>query len=70
MLSEFPQTKLGLIVNRLKKGLTGILSNQAHRELDNPAPRYILQGINENTGAFNASEYTVKFGTNEKLLLK
>ncbi len=70
MLSDFPGTKLGLIVNRLKKGLTGALSSQAHRELDHPAPRYIVQGINENTGAFNASEYTVKFGTNKKQLLQ
>jgi phosphoserine phosphatase len=70
MLSGFPETQLGLIVNRLKKGNIGTLCEQAHRQRNDSKPRYILQGIDENTGLFNADEATVKLGTTEKYLVK
>ena len=65
MLSEFPETQLGLIVNRNKKGNIGALSEQARKRLNDPKPRYILQGIDENTGLFNADEATVRWGVFE-----
>ncbi len=68
MLSAFPETKLGLIVNRLKKGNIGSLSEQARKQLNHSNPSYILQGIDENAGLFNADEATVKFGKTEKHL--
>ena len=70
MLSEFPETQMGFIVNRLKKGNIGGLCQQAHKEMNDVRPRYILQGIDENTGLFNADEATVKWGTAEKYVVK
>lgn len=70
MLSAFPEMQLGLIINRLKKGNIGSLCEQASKERKNLKPRYLLQGIDENTGTFNAGEATVKFGTRGKRLTK
>lgn len=70
MLSAFPETQLGLIVNRLKKGNIGTLCEQALRQRNDSKPRYILQGVDENTGLFNADEATVKWGTTGKYLVK
>lgn len=61
MLSEFPEIKLGLIVNRLKKGPIGSLCEQALEQLRDTHPHYILQSIDENTGLFHAGEATIKF---------
>jgi phosphoserine phosphatase len=68
MLAEFSETRLGLIINRHKKGRIGALYEQALQQLDDPQPRYILQEIDENTGLFKADEATVKPGTREKHL--
>jgi phosphoserine phosphatase len=70
MLSEFPETQMGFIVNRLKKGNIGGLCQQANKEMNDSRPCYILQGIDENTGLFNADEATVKWGTAEKYVVK
>lgn len=69
MLSEFPETKLGLIVNRLKKGKIGSLCQLALEQKDSPDPRYIIQGIDENIGMFIPDEATIKFGATEKKLI-
>ncbi len=70
MLSGFPGTRLGLIVNRLKTGNIGALCQEAVRQFGDRRPRYVLQGIDENTGLFDADEATVKFGTTEKVLVR
>ena len=70
ILSAFPGTRLGFIVNRLKKGNIGTLCQEAVRQLGDRRPRYVLQGIDENTGLFDADEATVKFGTTEKVLIR
>lgn len=70
MLADFEGTKLSLIVNRLKKGRIGGLCELAARQIDDPNPRYILQGIDENTGLFSPGEATLKFGTTEKAVMK
>jgi phosphoserine phosphatase len=62
MLSEFPEMKLGLIIDRRGKGKLTRLYEQARKEIHDARPRYILQGIDENTGLFNADAETVKFG--------
>ena len=62
MLSEFPEMKLGLIIDRRGKGKLTRLYEQARQEVHDARPRYILQGIDENTGLFNADAETVKFG--------
>lgn len=66
MLTEFPEMKLGLIIDRRGKGKLTRLYERARREIDAERPRYILQGIDENTGLFNADAETVKFGADGK----
>jgi len=70
MFTAFPGTKLGFIVNRLKKGNIGTVCQDAVRQLGERKPRYVLQGVDENTGLFDADEATVKFGTTEKVLIR
>lgn len=50
MCTKFPDMKLSLIWNRLKGGDISKLCAQALQEKESPAPRYILQGRDENTG--------------------
>lgn len=69
MFTEFPGTKLSLIWNRLKGGNLGKLCKQAVDEMNQPMPRYILQGRNENTGLAIPSSESVLLGTKELQLL-
>ncbi len=69
MLRDFPDTKLGLIVNRLKKGKIGELSQRAAVSVQAAEPRYVLQGRQESTGNWMPSEQSVKYGTSAAKLL-
>jgi hypothetical protein len=62
MLRDFPETELGLIVNRLKKGKIGELSKQAADSLQQAHPRFALQGRQESTGNWLPAETTLKYG--------
>lgn len=62
MLTGFPGTKLSLVWNRVKGGNIGTLCQQAVDEMNLAAPRYILQGRNENTGMVIPSSETILFG--------
>jgi phosphoserine phosphatase len=70
MLSEFRGTKLALILNRVKGGRIGGLCRQAVRQKDEPAPRYLLQGRDENTGLFVPRSETIPLGEAAARLLK
>ena len=69
MFTEFPGTKLSLIWNRVKGGDLGKLCKQAVDEMNEPMPRYILQGRNENTGLAMPSSESILLGTTELQLL-
>ncbi len=69
MFTEFPDTKLSLIWNRLKGGDLGRLCKQAVDEMNEPMPRYILQGRNENTGLAIPCSESILLGTREPQLL-
>jgi phosphoserine phosphatase len=69
MLSTLPGTKLGLILNRAKKGAIGELCKKAVEQKDASEPRYIIQGRNENTGLFIPSEESILFGEKTPRLL-
>jgi phosphoserine phosphatase len=69
MLKDFADTKLGIVVNRLKKGEIGERSKSAAAQIGQTGARYVLQGRNENTGIFQPEEKTVKFGKAEGKLL-
>lgn len=69
MLTEFKDTKLRLIINRVSGGKIGELSKLAASRMGKNNPKFVLQGRNENTGLWIPTEYTIKLGTNEKILL-
>jgi phosphoserine phosphatase len=69
MLKDFADTKLGLVVNRLKKGEIGERSKSAAASIGQPGARFILQGRNEHTGVFLPDEKTLKYGKTETKLL-
>ncbi len=70
MLSEFEGTKLALILNRLKDGKIGELCRKAVEQKDQPRPRYLLQGRDENTGLFVPRPETIPLGQTKSQLLK
>ena len=69
MFTEFPGTKLSLIWNRVKGGDIGKLCRQAVDEMNDPMPRYILQGRNENTGLAIPGSESILLQTREPQLL-
>jgi len=69
MFTEFEGTKLSLIWNRLKGGDIGKLCKQAVEQMNDPMPRYILQGRNENTGLALPSSESILLGTTASQLL-
>lgn len=62
MLSDFPQTQVGVIINRLKTGPIGKLSQQAAASIAQPAARFLLQGRDETTGLTLPDERSLKYG--------
>jgi phosphoserine phosphatase len=69
MMTEFPDTQLVLIVNRLMGGSIGKLSAEAARELGRLDAKYLFQGRDENTGLWLPSEQTILLGKSRALLL-
>ncbi|PKL08062.1 MAG: phosphoserine phosphatase [Spirochaetae bacterium HGW-Spirochaetae-7] len=70
MMQDFSDTKLVLIINRLKGKDIATLSKQAFESYGKPDAKVILQGRNENTGLFVRSQANVKFGGSEGQVLK
>ncbi|TNC12850.1 haloacid dehalogenase-like hydrolase [Methylobacterium terricola] len=69
MLRDFPDTRLGLVVNRMKKGKIGELSKIAADTVKEKSPRYVLQGRQESTGNWLPQESSIKLGKTEPQLL-
>ena len=69
MMTEFPNTKRVLLVNRLKSGSFGKLCAEAAAAIGNPDAKFVLQGRNENLGLWNPSEEVIKLGKNTSALL-
>ena len=69
MLNDFADTRIGVIVNRIKTGEIGERSKAAAAAIGKPGARFILQGRNENTGLFMPDEKTLKLGKTEAKLL-
>jgi phosphoserine phosphatase len=70
MMQDFPDTKLVLIVNRLKGKDIATLSKQAVDSYGKPDAKVLLQGRNDNTGQFEPSQAHVKFGAKTGQVLK
>ena len=69
MSTGFPGMKLTLIWNRVKGGDIGELCKLAAAQAAGAAPRYILQGRDENTGTAIPSSESILFGKTEPQLL-
>ena len=69
MLRDFADTRLGIIVNRLKKGEIGADSQKAAVVIGQADARFVLQGRDERTGIMIPDERTIKYGQAEKKLL-
>jgi len=69
MSTSFPGMKLTLIWNRVKSGDIGKLCQLAVDEQHSLAPRYILQGRNENNGVAMPCSESILFGKTEARLL-
>jgi Phosphoserine phosphatase len=69
MMTEFPDTKRVLIVNRLKGGKFGKLCAEAAATIGKPDAKILLQGRNENTGLWNPSEKMIKLGRTTQALI-
>ncbi|MEF9673208.1 hypothetical protein QNM99_17330 [Pseudomonas sp. PCH446] len=69
MMKDFADTHLGVIINRLQKGVMGDNSQQAVATLGRSDARFVLQGRDEHTGRFNADEKTLRYGHTEARLL-
>jgi phosphoserine phosphatase len=69
MLTGFPGMKLSLIWNRVKGGDIGKLSRQAVAELASGAPRYVLQGRDENAGVSLPGQESILLGKTVPQLL-
>ena len=69
MLKDFADTKVGVVVNRLKTGEIGERSKSAAAAIGQSGARFILQGRNESTGIFVPDEKTLKYGKTDPQLL-
>ncbi len=70
MMQDFADTKLVLIVNRLKGKDIATLSKQAVESYRTPDAKILLQGRNDNTGQFVKSQAHTKFGATQGQVLK
>ena len=65
MCVDFEETQVVLVVNRLRKDDFGKLGLQAMETHGKPDAKFILQGRDENIGAFRPDEKTIKYGKTE-----
>lgn len=70
MMQDFPDTRTVLIVNRLRGSDIGNLSEEAAKQYGQPGTKYLLQGRNDNTGAFLPSQRSIALGKKDTQLLK
>ena len=70
MMQDFADTKLVLIVNRLKGKDIATLSKQAFESYGKSDAKILLQGRNDNTGEFVKSQAHIKLGAKEGQVLK
>ncbi len=65
MCVDFEDTQVVLVVNRLRRDDFGKLGLQAMETHGKPDAKFILQGRDENIGAFRPDEKTIKYGKTE-----
>lgn len=70
MITEYEDMQLGLIVNRVRSDSMKSISQEAAGTIGDLNAKYVLQGRDENTGAFRPSEKSILLGETEEKLTK
>ena len=70
MLRDFPDTKIGIIINRCKSGPIGELSRVAVQSKGSTKAKYFLQGRDDNDGEFVSRSASTLYGSSTPKLLK
>jgi phosphoserine phosphatase len=68
MATEYADTRLSLLINRLRSDDFGKLGIEAYKALGSEQPRYVMQGRDENIGQFRPSLATIKMGQSQETL--
>ncbi len=68
MMTEFPDVKRVLLVNRLKGGKFGKLCKEAAATIGKPDAKFLLQGRDENTGLWIPNQKMIKLGKTAQAL--
>jgi hypothetical protein len=69
MLSQFPDTAAGVIVNRMKPGKIGSLCRKAVEQSGSSDARFLLQGRDESTGLWRPEQTTLDLHATQAKLL-
>jgi len=70
MMTEYPDMKIGLIINRVRSDSIKSISQQAAATIGQTKAKYLLQGRDENAGLFRASEKSILLGEDTEKLTK
>ncbi|NLM03445.1 MAG: haloacid dehalogenase-like hydrolase [Clostridiales bacterium] len=69
MMTEYEDTVLNLIVNRVRKDDFKYISKEAVEQYGDPNAKYVMQGRNENTGRYIPSIGSIRLGKTEIQIL-
>lgn len=70
MMTEYKDTQVSLIINRVRSDNFKEISQEAARTIGNADARYILQGRDDNTGLYRPTEKSIALGETEEKLTK
>lgn len=68
MMTLYEEMELGVFFNRNIPDKSQAIVKEAVAAYDEDRPRYMLQGMDENTGTFRPSQSTIPLGRSESLL--
>jgi phosphoserine phosphatase len=69
MATEFPDTRLTLIINQLRTDDFGKLGILAYKQSGSKNPRFVMQGYDNNIGQFRPSIATIRLGESVPTLM-
>lgn len=68
MMTLYEEMELGVFFNRNLQDKSQAIVKEAVETFDQDQPKYMLQGIDENTGSFRPSQSTIPLGESQSLL--
>ena len=70
MITEYPDMKLGLIINRVRGDDFKSISKEAAETIGDVNAKYILQGRDENKGVYIPTQKSILLGSDEERLVR